>query len=99
MDPAAFTVILESNEVHGEGFKMFQIGEGNVTVQTGLRTCCADRAENHAAVSIRLINRLLMAPDFTVTEKKSRKIACSFQEGVNFCVFKIGSSIQLELDM
>ena len=45
VDPAAFTVILESNEVHGEGFKMFQIGEGNVTVQTGLRTCCADRAK------------------------------------------------------
>lgn len=29
VDPASFTVILESNEVHGEGFKMFQIGEGN----------------------------------------------------------------------
>lgn len=28
VDPAAFTVVLESNEVHGEGFKMFQIGEG-----------------------------------------------------------------------
>lgn len=27
VDPAAFTVVLESNEVHGEGFKMLQIGE------------------------------------------------------------------------
>lgn len=27
VDPAAFTVVLESNEVHGEGFEMFQIGE------------------------------------------------------------------------
>lgn len=28
VDPAAFTVVLESNEVHGEGFKMLKIGEG-----------------------------------------------------------------------
>lgn len=27
VDPAAFTVILESNEVHGEGFQMFSIGD------------------------------------------------------------------------
>ena len=27
VDPAAFTVILESNEVHGEGFQMLTIGE------------------------------------------------------------------------
>ncbi len=27
VDPAAFTVVLESNEVHGEGFQMFNIGE------------------------------------------------------------------------
>ena len=27
VDPKAFTVILESNEVHGEGFEMFAIGE------------------------------------------------------------------------
>ena len=27
LDPAAFTVILESNEVHGEGFQMLTIGE------------------------------------------------------------------------
>lgn len=29
VDPAAFTVVLESNEVHGEGFQMFNIGEKN----------------------------------------------------------------------
>lgn len=29
VDPAAFTVILESNEVHGEGFQMLTIGEKN----------------------------------------------------------------------
>ncbi|MGI5976514.1 MAG: YitT family protein [Candidatus Limivicinus sp.] len=29
VDPAAFTVILESNEVHGEGFHMLSIGEKN----------------------------------------------------------------------
>lgn len=27
VDPKAFTVVLESNEVHGEGFEMFAIGE------------------------------------------------------------------------
>lgn len=27
VDPAAFTIILESNEVHGEGFQMLNIGE------------------------------------------------------------------------
>ena len=27
-DPASFLIVLESNEVHGEGFKMIQIGEG-----------------------------------------------------------------------
>lgn len=27
-DPEAFTIVLESNEVHGEGFRMIQIGEG-----------------------------------------------------------------------
>ncbi len=26
-DPAAFVVVMESNEVHGEGFKMIQVGE------------------------------------------------------------------------
>lgn len=26
-DPASFLIVLESNEVHGEGFKMVQIGE------------------------------------------------------------------------
>ena len=26
-DPQSFTIILESNEVHGEGFHMVQIGE------------------------------------------------------------------------
>lgn len=28
-DPAAFVIIMESNEVHGEGFRMMQIGEAN----------------------------------------------------------------------
>ena len=28
-DPASFLIVLESNEVHGEGFKMVQIGEQN----------------------------------------------------------------------
>lgn len=27
-DPEAFIIVLESNEVHGEGFEMFQIGSG-----------------------------------------------------------------------
>ncbi len=27
VDPAAFTIVLESNEVHGEGFQMFNIGD------------------------------------------------------------------------
>lgn len=27
-DPESFTIVLESNEVHGEGFRMIQIGEG-----------------------------------------------------------------------
>ena len=27
VDPDAFTIVLESNEVHGEGFHMFQVGE------------------------------------------------------------------------
>ena len=27
VDENAFTIILESNEVHGEGFRMFNIGE------------------------------------------------------------------------
>ena len=27
VDPNAFTIVLESNEVHGEGFHMFQVGE------------------------------------------------------------------------
>ena len=26
-DPKSFTIILESNEVHGEGFRTLQIGE------------------------------------------------------------------------
>lgn len=26
-DPESFLIVLESNEVHGEGFKMIQIGE------------------------------------------------------------------------
>lgn len=26
-DPAAFTIILESNEVHGDGFQMVQFGD------------------------------------------------------------------------
>ena len=26
-DPGAFMIVLESNEVHGEGFRMVQIGE------------------------------------------------------------------------
>ena len=29
VDPKAFVIILESNEVHGEGFNMFSIGEAN----------------------------------------------------------------------
>ena len=29
VDPLSFMIILESNEVHGEGFKMVQIGGGN----------------------------------------------------------------------
>ena len=29
VDPAAFTIILESNEVHGEGFHMLTIGDKN----------------------------------------------------------------------
>lgn len=28
IDPEAFTIVLESNEVHGEGFHMFEVGEG-----------------------------------------------------------------------
>ena len=27
-DPASFMIILESNEVHGEGFRTIRIGEG-----------------------------------------------------------------------
>lgn len=27
VDPKAFTIILESNEVHGEGFHMFEVGD------------------------------------------------------------------------
>ena len=27
-DPDAFIIVLESNEVHGEGFEMLKIGEG-----------------------------------------------------------------------
>ena len=30
-DPAAFIIVLESNEVHGEGFHMIQIGEHDRT--------------------------------------------------------------------
>ncbi len=29
VDPKAFTIILESNEVHGEGFHMFEVGDKN----------------------------------------------------------------------
>ena len=32
VDPKAFVIILESNEVHGEGFNMFTIGEANEKV-------------------------------------------------------------------
>ena len=27
LDPASFTIILESNEVHGEGFRMLRVAE------------------------------------------------------------------------
>ena len=30
-DPDSFLIVLESNEVHGEGFKMVQIGEDSNT--------------------------------------------------------------------
>ena len=28
LDPASFTIILESNEVHGEGFRQLELGKG-----------------------------------------------------------------------
>lgn len=34
VDPASFMIVLESNEVHGEGFRMIQIGESNAEKNT-----------------------------------------------------------------